>query len=220
MSSIITLGLDNINQSFQLSDGNLVDCHIYDTAGQERYRALSRLYYNRADAALLVYDISKRESFENIKNYYIPQIKEKCKKDIVILLLGNKADKENERKVSIEEGVELASQEKYEFKETSCLQNKNVANAFEYLVERWNHPNQNEPTNQNQKEPTYRVKRSNTVVQNQRQTNLKYKGDDKQKKINRHYSFVKSEEEQKSTKKIVLTVEKTVLPPKERRKCF
>ena len=219
MSSIITLGLDNINQSFQLSDGNLVDCHIYDTAGQERYRALSRLYYNRADAALLVYDISKRESFENIKNYYIPQIKEKCKKDIVILLLGNKADKENERKVSIEEGVELASQEKYEFKETSCLQNKNVANAFEYLVERWNHPNQNEPTNQNQKEPTYRVKRSNTVYQNQRQINSKFKGDDKQKKINRHYSFVKSEEEQKSTKKIVLTVEKTVLPPKERRKC-
>ena len=75
MSSIITLGLDNINQSFQLSDGNLVDCHIYDTAGQERYRALSRLYYNRADAALLVYDISERGSFENIKNYYIPQIK-------------------------------------------------------------------------------------------------------------------------------------------------
>ena len=219
MSSIITLGLDNINQSFQLSDGNLVDCHIYDTAGQERYRALSRLYYNRADAALLVYDISERGSFENIKNYYIPQIKEKCKKDIVILLLGNKADKENERKVSIEEGVELASQEKYEFKETSCLQNKNVANAFEYLVERWNHPNQNEPTNQNQKEPTYRVKRSNTVYQNQRQINSKFKGDDKQKKINRHYSFVKSEEEQKSTKKIVLTVEKTVLPPKERRKC-
>ena len=219
MSSIITLGLDNINQSFQLSDGNLVDCHIYDTAGQERYRALSRLYYNRADAALLVYDISERGSFENIKNYYIPQIKEKCKKDIIILLLGNKADKENERKVSIEEGVELASQEKYEFKETSCLQNKNVANAFEYLVERWNHPNQNEPTNQNQKEPTYRVKRSNTVYQNQRQINSKFKGDDKQKKINRHYSFVKSEEEQKSTKKIVLTVEKTVLPPKERRKC-
>ena len=219
MSSIITLGLDNINQSFQLSDGNLVDCHIYDTAGQERYRALSRLYYNRADAALLVYDISERGSFENIKNYYIPQIKEKCKKDIIILLLGNKADKENERKVSIEEGVELASQEKYEFKETSCLQNKNVANAFEYLVERWNHPNQNEPTNQNQKEPTYRVKRSNTVYQNQRQINSKFKGDDKQKKINRHYSFVKSEEEQKSTKKIVLTVEKTVLPPKEKRKC-
>ena len=209
MASITTMSIDNINKSFQLSDGNLVDCHIYDTAGQERYRALSRLYYNRADAALPVYDISERGSFENIKNYYIPQIKEKCKKDIIILLLGNKADKENERKVSIEEGVELASQEKYEFKETSCLQNKNVANAFEYLVERWNHPNQNEPTNQNQneptnqnqKEPTYRVKRSNTVYQNQRKTNSKFKGDDKQKKINRHYSFVKSEEEQKSTKK-------------------
>ena len=227
MASIDTLSLDNINRSFQLSDGDLVDCHIYDTAGQERYRSLSLLYYKRADAILLVYDISKRKSFENIKNYYIPQIKEKCKKDIVILLLGNKADKENEREVSIDEGVNLASQEEYEFKETSCLKNMNVADAFEYLVERWNHLNQdkpsnlnqNEPTNQNQNESIYRVKRSNTIVPNQRKTNLEFKGDNKQKKFIRYDSFIKTEEEQKTPKNIILTAEKAILSPKKRRKC-
>ena len=75
MSSIITLGLGNINKAFQLSDGDLVDCHIYDTAGQERYRALSRLYYNRADAALLVYDISKTYKMKKEKNLEMTQMK-------------------------------------------------------------------------------------------------------------------------------------------------
>ena len=176
---------------------------------------------------MLVYDISKRESFENIKKYYIPQIKEKCKKDIVILLLGNKADKENEREVSIDEGINLASQEKYEFKETSCLQNMYVADAFEYLVERWNHLNQdkprnlnqNEPTNQNQNEPIYRVKRSNTMVPNLRKPNFKFKGDNKQKQNNRYDSFIKTEEEQENPKSIILTAEKAILSPKKRRKC-
>lgn len=190
---------------------------------------------------MLVYDISKRESFENIKKYYIPQIKEKCKKDIVILLLGNKADKENEREVSIDEGVNLASQEEYEFKETSCLQNMYVADAFEYLVERWNllkedkpsnlnkneptNLNQNEPTNQNQNEPKYRIKRSNTIVPNQMKTNLKLKEDNKQKKINRCDSFKKTkegqeeQEEQETPKNIVLTVEKTILLQKNSHRC-
>ena len=179
---------------------------------------------------MLVYDISKRESFENIKKYYIPQIKEKCKKDIVILLLGNKADKENEREVSIDEGVNLASQEEYEFKETSCLQNMYVADAFEYLVENWNllnedkpsNLNKNEPTNQNQNEPKYRTKRSNTVVSNQMKTNFKFKEDNKQKKISRCDSFKKTKEEQEgqeTPKNIVLTAEKTILLQKNSHRC-
>ena len=230
MSSIPTVGFDNINNSFQLSDGSIVSCHIFDTAGQERYRALNFQYYKKADAVLLVYDISKRASFENVKNYYISQIKEKCKEDIVILLLGNKADKENEREVSIDEGVNLASQEEYEFKETSCLQNMYVADAFEYLVENWNllnedkpsNLNKNEPTNQNQNEPKYRTKRSNTVVSNQMKTNFKFKEDNKQKKISRCDSFKKTKEEQEgqeTPKNIVLTAEKTILLQKNSHRC-
>ena len=136
--AIATVSIDLIATTFQLSDGTIINCHIYDTAGQERYRALGKLYYKKADAVLLVYDITNRKSFENIKKYYVDIIRDNCKKDIIVLLLGNKIDKEEKREVPLEEGVDLAFQKKYEFKEFSCVQNNNVAGAFEFLIESWN----------------------------------------------------------------------------------
>ena len=98
---------------------------------------MNESYYNKADAVLLVYDISKKKSFDEIKNYFCQKIRECCKKDIPIILLGNKADLPN-REVQTEEGIALALQEKYKFKETSCAKNENVADAFEALIEMWN----------------------------------------------------------------------------------
>ena len=138
LNSLSTANVDHFYRVFQLSDGTLVNCQIYDTAGQERYHSIVESYYRKANAVLLVYDISEKQSFEKIKKYYIKQIKDKCKKDIPIILLGNKTDKENERKISKEEGMALAKQEDYEFEECSCSKNINVASAFETLLERWN----------------------------------------------------------------------------------
>ena len=139
MSTLSTIcGGDNFIRTFQLCDGSIINCMIYDTAGQERFNSLNLTYYKKADAILLVYDISDKRSFDRIKNYYAGKIKDCCKKDIPILLLGNKTDKENNRQVTSEEGIALALQENYEFKESSCLQNINVAGAFENLIERWN----------------------------------------------------------------------------------
>ena len=111
---------------------------IYDTAGQERFNSLALTYYKKADAILLVYDICEKSSFEKIKKYYVEKIKENCNEGIPILLLGNKTDKEEERKVTFEEGMALALEEKYDFKESSCYNNINVAGAFETLIETWN----------------------------------------------------------------------------------
>ena len=139
MSTLATIGGgDKFIRTFQLCDGSIINCMIYDTAGQERFNSLNLTYYKKADAILLVYDISDKRSFDRIKNYYAEKIKDCCKKDIPILLLGNKTDKENNRQVTSEEGIALALQENYEFKESSCLQNINVAGAFENLIERWN----------------------------------------------------------------------------------
>jgi len=132
------MGVDFVAKSFLLSDGSAVNCLIYDTAGQERYNSINESYYQKADAILLVYDISNKKSFDQLKKYYCPKIEEFCKKNIPIILLGNKADKENERQVSIEEGTDLAVEHKFKFKETSCLKNENVADAFEALIEMWN----------------------------------------------------------------------------------
>ena len=133
-----TLAIDFISKSFQLSDGSVINCLIYDTCGQERYNSINESYFKKADAALLVYDITEKKTFDVIKEYYTIKIKENCKKNIPIILLGNKADKEDKRKVETEEGIKLALKEKYKFKETSCLKNENVADAFEALIELWN----------------------------------------------------------------------------------
>lgn len=82
-----------------------------------------------------MYDITSRKSFEEIKQYYFPNIKEYCKKDIKVILLGNKTDLEDKREVSPEEASIFAMENEYLFMESSCLKNTNVANAFVTLIE-------------------------------------------------------------------------------------
>ena len=69
-----------------------------DTAGQERYKSINTSYYRKADCCLLVYDITNRHSFEDIENYFNEKIKEKCKENIQVILLGNKTDLEEKMK--------------------------------------------------------------------------------------------------------------------------
>ena len=148
MNNIATIcGGEKYVTAFQLYDGTILNCMILDTAGQERFDALNTSYYRKADAILLVYDISNKKSFNKIKKYYINKIKENCIKDIPVLLLGNKTDKEDKREVTYEEGIALALEENYEFNESSCLKNKNVAGAFETLIERWNFENHRNQSN-------------------------------------------------------------------------
>ena len=130
-----TIGLPHYFSTYKLSDGSLVNVKILDTAGQEKFKSISESYYKKADCCLLVYDISKRESFEQCVNYYNKNIKEKCKKNIPVILLGNKTDLEHLRNVSSEEGANFSQQNNYLFMETSCLNNTNVADAFETLIE-------------------------------------------------------------------------------------
>ena len=147
LKKLSTYGLNPIIQVFELSDGSLIKCNLIDTGGQERYRAINSTYYKKADIVLLMYDICNKKSFDEITSYYIDNIKENCKKDIPVVLVGNKVDKENDeinpREVFEEQGIELAKKEGYDFIETSCKTNYNVANTFESLIESW-HEKQNE----------------------------------------------------------------------------
>ena len=149
MVSSATIGTPNYFTSFKLSDGSLVNVHTYDTAGQENYKSLTENYYKKADCCLLVYDIANSESFKECKNYYNGCIKEKCKKNIKVMVLGNKTDLENERQVSSKEGADFAVENEYIFMETSCYKNTNVANAFETLIEITNIEAKKNGTNNN-----------------------------------------------------------------------
>ena len=76
-----TAGTPHFFHTFQLSDGSLVNVNIVDTAGQEQYKSINSQYYKKADGCLLVYDITKKQTFEEVKGYFYEQIQEKCKKD-------------------------------------------------------------------------------------------------------------------------------------------
>ena len=124
--------------TYKLLDGNVINVHIHDTCGQERFNAITESYYKKGDGILLVFDITSQKSFDKIKDYYVANIREKCKKNIPIILLGNKTDLDDKRVVSQEEAIDLAVNEEFVYKETSCLKNENVADAFETIIEIWN----------------------------------------------------------------------------------
>ena len=144
--------------TYKLSDGNVINVHIHDTCGQERFNAITESYYKKGDGILLVFDITSQKSFDKIKDYYVANIREKCKKNIPIILLGNKTDLDDKRVVSQEEAIDLAVNEEFVYKETSCLKNENVADAFETIIEIWNINNKNKtatPENENKIKEIY-----------------------------------------------------------------
>ena len=138
LEKLSTLGEPNYFKTYRLTDGSIVNVKIQDTAGQERFKSLGDKYYIKADCCLLVYDITKKKTFDEIKDFYNPIIKQLCKPNLVVILLGNKTDLENEREVQPEEGAAFAQENDYQFLETSCLKNENVASAFETLIENTN----------------------------------------------------------------------------------
>ena len=208
-NTISTMSIDYVIKSFQLSDGSVVNCTIYDTAGQEQYNCLCESYYKKADAVLLVYDISNKVSFIKVKEYYCPKIEELCKKNIPIILLGNKADKEDERQVSINEGNELAVSKKFMFKETSCKRNENVSNAFEALIEIWNNKNKKKLFIQKNRRPVlnYNEKRSQSIYVQVKKKNL----------TSRNNSVILDDDIMDDDK--TFKIQKNVKTKKEKKKC-
>ncbi|KAJ0981405.1 hypothetical protein J5N97_009660 [Dioscorea zingiberensis] len=110
-------------------DHKSVKAQIWDTAGQERYRAVTSAYYRGAVGAMLVYDITKRQSFDHIPRW-LEELRGHADKNIVIMLIGNKSDLEEHRAVPVEDAREFAQREGLFFLETSALQATNVESAF------------------------------------------------------------------------------------------
>ena len=107
-----------------------VKLQIYDTAGQEQFKSITTQFYRGATGALLVYDITRRDTFTHIENW-LAEVKEHGNPDMVIMLIGNKADLgETKRRVSTEEGERLAKQHDIFFIETSAKTAYNVEEAF------------------------------------------------------------------------------------------
>ena len=105
--------------------------NIWDTVGQEKYKALTRQYYHDSDGAFIVFDLTSRESFDNIKNW-INDLKSYGSEDTNIIILGNKSDEKNKREISEEEIKDQLNND-YIYLDVSAKTGNNISLAFDKL---------------------------------------------------------------------------------------
>ena len=129
--SAATNGASFCSKSVQFEElGKSLLLDIWDTAGQERYRALTKFFYKDAAVCILVYDITKKKTFENLKDYWYGQLKENASKNIVIGIAGNKCDLYEDEDVSENEAREFAEQIGAVFELTSAQNNTGINELF------------------------------------------------------------------------------------------
>jgi small GTP-binding protein len=107
-NNVATIGASFLSKS--IYSNGWMKFNIWDTAGQEKYRSLASLYYRGVDCAILVYDITNRNSFEAVQNYWVHELRHQCSEygGLVLCIAGNKADLQHLRQVSQAEGQDLA----------------------------------------------------------------------------------------------------------------
>mmetsp|Transcript_11402 Transcript_11402/g.19911 ORF Transcript_11402/g.19911 Transcript_11402/m.19911 type:complete len:225 (+) Transcript_11402:108-782(+) len=115
-------------------DGKTIKAQVWDTAGQERFRAISNAYYRGAVGALIVYDITKRVTYDNLEKW-LKELRDTAPADIKIIIVGNKSDLKHLRAVGVEEARAYAERNNVSFIETSALDATNVDRAFELLLQ-------------------------------------------------------------------------------------
>lgn len=133
-----TIGVEFATRTVPLAVGGTVKVQIWDTAGQERYRSIIAAHFRRAVGALLVYDITRRQSFINASKW-LEDVRQHAEPNIVVMLIGNKVDiaegNPQERQVPYATGAAFAESNGLFFAEVSAVTTYNVKKVFEHLVQ-------------------------------------------------------------------------------------
>lgn len=126
---ISTIGVDFKIRTSKHEDGKFVKLQIWDTAGQERFRTITSSYYRGSHGIMIVYDITDRETFNNVKKW-LDECDKFARPDVHKMLIGNKSDIADKREVTQKEGKALADLHGMTFFETSAQMSNNVQEAF------------------------------------------------------------------------------------------
>ena len=129
-----TIGIDYKTKTVEFKSKK-IKLKIFDTSGQERFRTLTKNYYHGSDGIIIVFDIKRKETLEEI-SYWMEEINKNCdSKKIGLLLVGNKNDGNLEdRKISKEEGVNISNLYNFKYIETSALTNENIKECFDLII--------------------------------------------------------------------------------------
>jgi len=127
-----TIGVEFATRTIMV-DGKIIKAQIWDTAGQEKYRAITSAYYRGAVGALLVYDITRNSTFDHLERW-LNELLDHADKNIVVMLVGNKSDLRHLRAVTTDQAKEFAEKRNLSFIETSALESTNVELAFTNIL--------------------------------------------------------------------------------------
>ena len=127
-----TVGVEFGSKQFKI-EGHTIKAQIWDTAGQERYKAITSAYYKGAKGAFVVYDITRKGSFESIEKW-VNDLTSTADKKLTIVVIGNKCDLEDQRQITKEQGEEKANKLQVAFLETSAFSGENLDKAFEMMM--------------------------------------------------------------------------------------
>ena len=128
-----TVGVEFGNKIISV-DGMPVKLQVWDTAGQEQFKSITRSYYRAVAGALLVYDVTNLESFANVKKW-LDEAKQNANPELVIILCGNKIDLPTERKVTTDQGKRLATENHIFFMECSAKSRAKIDELFMTVAE-------------------------------------------------------------------------------------
>ena len=163
---ITSLGASFISKNLYFPEfKKTIKFDIWDTAGQEKYRSLTKFFYKDAAIAILVYDITRRDSFEEVRKYWYEQLKTCGEKNIVIGLAGNKCDMFDKEAVTEEEARSFANEIGAQFQLTSAFKNLGIEDLFRMVGCKYLDPNFQDKINDETKEEKKNITLENNTSQ-------------------------------------------------------
>ena len=182
---ITTVGASYASKTIKISETNeSLTLDIWDTAGQEKYRSLTRIFFQGAKLAILVYDITRKDSFENLKNVWLKELKDHADKNVVLGVAGNKSDLYEKEEVPEQEAREYAKSIGAIFCLTSAQSNSGIEELFEEMGKKFLDPNStiNESENQNLDQAHKQKKDEKKKEKKEEQKNIQLKNVKKKEK--------------------------------------
>lgn len=158
-----TIGGTFNSKSIKCNNNKTLNLEIWDTAGQERYRCVTKMFYKEADVAILVYDITSKSSFEELKNYWVEQVLEASPKNIMLVIVANKSDLIDNEQVDEEEARNYAKKVKADFFVISAKENNSVNELFKSIAKKYSGTNSVEVIEENDDIMSFRKIRKESV---------------------------------------------------------
>ena len=159
-SVLSSLSAQFVSKTIEYLDfGRAIKFDIWDTVGQERFRAMAKIFYKDAKVIVFVYDITSQKSFDAIQNYWYNEIKNNCGDTPVIALVGNKLDLYDDQKVDNSTAKELAKKIGAIFQLTSAKNNDGITSLFDNIGKKYLQPTYDYDANDNLAKEKYKKKK-------------------------------------------------------------